>query len=766
MARRDQKAGFRFVDAHSDTGRALYQAHGLDPDLMETNIVLLDGKAYTKMASFTAAMRSLGWPWRVLTVLDMLPTGFGNWLYDRIAQNRYRRRVVILGGNGVFGGKLAIALLRSGDLEVVVAGRNLDRAQAFCGSHGGRPALLDRAAPDFEQRLKALSPFVTVDAAGPFQAYDQAPYKVAEAALAAKSHYLDLSDDAAFTAGIGALDEKAAAAGLTVLSGVSSVPALSSAAVEALRGDFSRLDLIESAILPGNRAPRGLSVIRAILGQTGRPLAVFRDGTEVAVPGWSGLARRRIGPGDATGLSPRWTSLIGAPDLTLFPDRYGARTVLFRAGLELSVLHLGLWGLSFLVPLRLMRSLEPLARPLQTIADWLEPLGTDRGGMEVRLAGLDQEGKPLDKRWTLIAEAGDGPHIPAVGATILCGRLAKGSVPPGARPCLGKFNLEEVSEATRHLTVTTHIETKRQPCLFQQALGPAFDTLPEPVKDLHTVFDKRRWSGEARVSRGTSRLSNLICRFVGFPNQTARTPVAVTIERRGDTENWQRDFGGKVFKSVLSLKGKPGTGVVQERFGPFAFDIHLDANDKSLGFPVLHGRFLGLPLPRRLLPLSAASETGADGRFNFDVKISLPRIGNGFRHIGTHFVVALLSAVAAYIIALKMVHADPGHVRDDAAFTFGVVGALAGTVSGALFGEWYGRRGLSGIAVSAMASFIGPLLGGAIIGTILFPVIGTAFGVYYTWRVFTELPYFLLWAVSATAIHFCAMKLRGEDLRD
>ncbi len=90
MARRDRKAGFRFVDAHSKTGRALYLAHGLDPDLMETNIVLLDGKAFIKLASFTAAMRSLGWPWRVLTVLDLLPTGFGNWLYDRIARNRYR----------------------------------------------------------------------------------------------------------------------------------------------------------------------------------------------------------------------------------------------------------------------------------------------------------------------------------------------------------------------------------------------------------------------------------------------------------------------------------------------------------------------------------------------------------------------------------------------------------------------------------------------------------------------------------------------------
>lgn len=90
MAARDKSAGFRFVDAHSGTGRALYREHGLDPDLMETNIVILDGRAYTKMASFTAAMRSLGWPWRLLAFLDLLPGRAADWLYDRIAQNRYR----------------------------------------------------------------------------------------------------------------------------------------------------------------------------------------------------------------------------------------------------------------------------------------------------------------------------------------------------------------------------------------------------------------------------------------------------------------------------------------------------------------------------------------------------------------------------------------------------------------------------------------------------------------------------------------------------
>ncbi len=90
MARHDRHARFRFVNAHSDSGRMLYRHHGLDPDLMETNIVVIKGRAHTKMASFTAAMKSLGWPWRLLAVLDLLPHSFADWLYDRIARNRYR----------------------------------------------------------------------------------------------------------------------------------------------------------------------------------------------------------------------------------------------------------------------------------------------------------------------------------------------------------------------------------------------------------------------------------------------------------------------------------------------------------------------------------------------------------------------------------------------------------------------------------------------------------------------------------------------------
>jgi predicted DCC family thiol-disulfide oxidoreductase YuxK len=98
MARRDVKGRFHFVTAHSPLGRSLYLAHGLDPDLMETNIVISGGRAHVKMAAFAAAVGTLGWPWRGLAVLGWLPRSIADRVYDWIARNRYRfgRQVCVM----------------------------------------------------------------------------------------------------------------------------------------------------------------------------------------------------------------------------------------------------------------------------------------------------------------------------------------------------------------------------------------------------------------------------------------------------------------------------------------------------------------------------------------------------------------------------------------------------------------------------------------------------------------------------------------------
>jgi predicted DCC family thiol-disulfide oxidoreductase YuxK len=82
----DRKARFRFVSAQSPTGKRIFRAVGLDPEQMESNVLVVDGKAHLKMPAFAAAMRALGLPWALLSPAGRLPDRF----YDMIARNRYR----------------------------------------------------------------------------------------------------------------------------------------------------------------------------------------------------------------------------------------------------------------------------------------------------------------------------------------------------------------------------------------------------------------------------------------------------------------------------------------------------------------------------------------------------------------------------------------------------------------------------------------------------------------------------------------------------
>ena len=65
-------------------------------------------------------------------------------------------------------------------LTLVIAGRSLGQAQAFCAALAARatliPAAFDREG-DVDAQLGAVAPDIVVDASGPFQAYGD-PYRV------------------------------------------------------------------------------------------------------------------------------------------------------------------------------------------------------------------------------------------------------------------------------------------------------------------------------------------------------------------------------------------------------------------------------------------------------------------------------------------------------------------------------------------------------------------------------------------------------------
>ena len=90
ILKRDRARRFRFTTAQSPLGQALFAHYGLDAQAFETNLVLFEGRAYGKLDTVILAGRLLGGVWRMLTVLRVLPRPLGDWLYDRVALNRYR----------------------------------------------------------------------------------------------------------------------------------------------------------------------------------------------------------------------------------------------------------------------------------------------------------------------------------------------------------------------------------------------------------------------------------------------------------------------------------------------------------------------------------------------------------------------------------------------------------------------------------------------------------------------------------------------------
>lgn len=518
-------------------------------------------------------------------------------------------KVAVIGGYGVFGERLCRLLARDGH-EVVVCGRDGAKAATLAEEIGGRRLEIDLRG-DLAPLFMA-SPDAVVDAAGPYQTYGADPFRLARAAIAAGAHYLDLSDDAGFTAGISSLDADARAAGVFALSGASSTPGLSSVVAAELVKGMERVERIETVILPGNQAPRGRAVMASILGQTGAALALTRGGMTTA-RGWSGRKNYDLGEGiDRAGY------LIGSPETALFPSFFGARSSIFRAGLELGVMNAGLTAISVLRGWRVIGDPTWFVRPLRCLAGLMRTLGTDRGGMVVEVAGR-AAGTGLRRRWRLIAEAGEGPFIPAVVARAIL--RAPELVPPGARPCLAPLPLAALEDAMGDLTVTTaRDETEERP-LFQRALGSDWALPPQTVRDGHEVWDRRAFAGRARIDRGVGKAVRLIAALFRFPAAADDAPVAVMMERCGAGERWTRVFAGKSFSSHLTFAGR---GRVIERFGPFRFELDLPLKDGALLFVVRRGWLFGVPLPARLLPVSEAAERETDGRFNFDVALHAP----------------------------------------------------------------------------------------------------------------------------------------------
>lgn len=546
-------------------------------------------------------------------------------------------KILVLGGYGVFGGRLVRLLADLAQLELLIAGRNLAAAQAFCATHQGqprvRPLQVDRR--QLVPVLQAERPDLVVDASGPFQDYGEHRYSAVEACIAAGIDYLDFADATDFVFGVSAYDAQARAAGVYVLSGVSSFPVLTAA---VLRQMATRMDIVrvEGGIAPSPFAGIGLNVMRAVVGYAGSPVKLRRHGRDGHGVGLAESRRFTVAVPGRLPLRNLHFSLVDVPDLQVLPPEHPTMTDIWMgAGPVPEVLHRVLNLLAkarwrFKLP-----SLEPCSRLFYTVLNLMK-FGEHRGGMIVRAQGTCN-GAPVEQSWHLLAEADDGPYIPSMAIEAVIRKQLAGERPaPGARAATHALELSDYEQLFVGRTI--HVGFRRDmpgASLYQRVLGDAYARLPATVQALHAPGAAQRWVGQAQVERGRGVLSRVLGRIFGFPAAAANVPVTVQFSPEAGGERWTRTFNGQRFSSLQTEGKGRDEALLVERFGAVAVALALVVDGGRLQLVPRSWSVLGIPLPRALLPGDQSFEYEADGRFVFDVEIGAPGVGRIVHYRGT-----------------------------------------------------------------------------------------------------------------------------------
>ncbi|KIQ35731.1 saccharopine dehydrogenase [Variovorax paradoxus] len=349
-------------------------------------------------------------------------------------------KALVLGGYGNFGARICLALAGDAGIELLIGGRDLERATAFAQSLGSdaRGVRVDAGAPDLAQGLGYLGVDLVIHTAGPFQNQD---YRVPQAVAAAGAHYIDLADGRRFVCDFpAAMDAAFRDARRTAVAGASTVPALSSAVVDHLAAGWQGIHSIDICIAPAQGAPRGEATLAGVLAYCGEPIRVWQNGQWTEQPGWANPVKVQFAR-----MRPRRGALCDIPDLELFPSRYaGVQSVMFRAALEVGIAQQAFAFMAFMHRAGLLRAPQKLAPLLHSAGGVFDALGTALGGMVVRVEGTDAKGAAARSAWHIAADDNHGPEIPCMAAILLARRLARGdALPVGAHACAGLLTLPE-----------------------------------------------------------------------------------------------------------------------------------------------------------------------------------------------------------------------------------------------------------------------------------------------------------------------------------
>ena len=86
----DKRKLFKLCSVQSAEGKAILQHFNYPSDFYKTMLYVRGDRCYQQSDAFFHVIKELGYPWKIACIFWLLPKPVRNWLYDRIALNRYR----------------------------------------------------------------------------------------------------------------------------------------------------------------------------------------------------------------------------------------------------------------------------------------------------------------------------------------------------------------------------------------------------------------------------------------------------------------------------------------------------------------------------------------------------------------------------------------------------------------------------------------------------------------------------------------------------
>ena len=90
IIKHDHQHIFKLCSVQSVEGQKILQHFGLSTDRYETMLLVEAERCFQKSEAFLNVVARLSYPWKVLIIFKFIPGKIRDYLYDRIALNRYR----------------------------------------------------------------------------------------------------------------------------------------------------------------------------------------------------------------------------------------------------------------------------------------------------------------------------------------------------------------------------------------------------------------------------------------------------------------------------------------------------------------------------------------------------------------------------------------------------------------------------------------------------------------------------------------------------